>query len=246
MVLDVAVLAMGGAGGSQGTRATAISVNPSAVALPAAAALDFPAPWAADSTSAVAASLAASTQTPALPAAGTVSGSAAAFAAPPAPAPAVPAGAAPAVPAGASSTTTAPGKARPAAKAATTALPLPRQFLRSPSIDQGVDYLAPGGTPLFAMGPGIIIQEGISGFGPNAPVLLITAGPLAGRTVYYGHAGPDLVKVGTHVTAGQQISIVGYGIVGISTAPHLEVGFWPPGNMSSGGAMLDCLRGLGA
>jgi murein DD-endopeptidase MepM/ murein hydrolase activator NlpD len=146
------------------------------------------------------------------------------------------------------STTTQPAKAagRPAAKVATTAFPLPVQFLRNPSIDQGVDFLAPGGTPLYAMGPGIIIQEGISGFGPNAPVLLITGGPLAGQTVYYGHAGPDLVKVGAHVTAGQQISAVGYGIVGISTAPHLEIGFWPPGNMTSGRAMLLCLRGMGA
>jgi murein DD-endopeptidase MepM/ murein hydrolase activator NlpD len=92
------------------------------------------------------------------------------------------------------------------------------------------------------MGSGTIIQEGIGGFGPNAPVLQITSGPLAGKTVYYGHAGPDLVPVGAHVVQGQQISAVGNGIVGISTGPHLEVGFWPLGHGGAGQAMLDYIN----
>jgi murein DD-endopeptidase MepM/ murein hydrolase activator NlpD len=128
------------------------------------------------------------------------------------------------------------------AAAAKAVLPLPSQYLRSGSIDAGVDYAAPGGTPLYAMGAGVIVAEGISGFGPNTPVLQITAGPLAGRTVYYGHAGPDLVPVGARVAAGQQISIVGYGIVGISTAPHLEIGFYPPAGNGAGRAMLDVIN----
>jgi murein DD-endopeptidase MepM/ murein hydrolase activator NlpD len=33
------------------------------------------------------------------------------------------------------------------------------------------------------------------------------------------------VAIGTHVSAGQVISEVGAGIVGISTGPHLEIGF---------------------
>jgi murein DD-endopeptidase MepM/ murein hydrolase activator NlpD len=126
-------------------------------------------------------------------------------------------------------------------------LPLPVQYLRGGSVDQGVDYLAPGGTPLYAMGPGIIIKEGgpgTTGFGPNIPVLQITGGPLAGKTVYYGHAGPDLLPVGTVVAMGQQISIVGYGRVGRSSAPHLEIGFWPLGNMRAGRAMMDYLDTL--
>ena len=123
-------------------------------------------------------------------------------------------------------------------------LPLPAQYVRGGSVDQGVDYIAPGGTPLYAMGPGIIIKSGISGFGPSCPVLLITGGPLAGRMVYYGHSGPNLVPVGAHVSQGQQISIVGYGIVGRSTAPHLEVGFYPPGGMGAGQSMLDYINGV--
>jgi murein DD-endopeptidase MepM/ murein hydrolase activator NlpD len=121
-------------------------------------------------------------------------------------------------------------------------MPLPDQWLHGGSVDQGVDYAAPGGTPECAMGDGTIIGEGINGFGPNAPVLQITSGPLAGRTVYYGHAGPDLVPVGAHVTNGQQISSVGFGIVGISTGPHLEVGFYPPGAFGDGSAMLSYIN----
>ena len=121
---------------------------------------------------------------------------------------------------------------------------MPRQYIVNGSVDQGVDYSAPGGTPLYAMGDGVIIGEGISGFGPNAPVLQITSGPLKGLEVYYGHAGTDLVHVGDHVTAGQQISQVGYGIVGISTGPHLEIGFYPPGAMGAGSHMLSVINGL--
>jgi cell wall-associated NlpC family hydrolase len=121
------------------------------------------------------------------------------------------------------------------------ALPLPARYLHGGSVDEGVDYDAPGGTPEFAMGTGTIIDEGISGFGPNCPVLQITSGPLTGKTVYYGHAGPDLVPVGAQVMAGQQITEVGNGIVGISSGPHLEIGFYPP-TPNAGGAMLDLLN----
>jgi murein DD-endopeptidase MepM/ murein hydrolase activator NlpD len=117
-------------------------------------------------------------------------------------------------------------------------LPLPIQYLQNGTVDQGVDYAAPGGTPLFAMGPGTIIRAGMAGFGPNAPVLHIAAGPLAGRAVYYGHAGQNLVPVGARVAQGQQISTVGNGRVGISTGPHLEIGFYPPGPNGAGQAML--------
>ncbi|HEX2016553.1 MAG TPA: peptidoglycan DD-metalloendopeptidase family protein [Solirubrobacteraceae bacterium] len=103
--------------------------------------------------------------------------------------------------------------------------PLPHSAASSPgswSLDQGVDISAPGGTPLLAVGSGTIVLHGIGGFGPSAPVLHLDDG----RYVYYGHAGPgNMLPIGSHVSAGQTISEVGSGIVGISTGPHLEIGF---------------------
>lgn len=95
------------------------------------------------------------------------------------------------------------------------------------SVDQGVDVTAPAHTPLLAVGDGTIVRRGINGFGPDAPVLkLDQPGPGGERYVYYGHAGPgNAVRLGTHVHAGAVIGEVGAGIVGLSTGPHLEIGF---------------------
>jgi murein DD-endopeptidase MepM/ murein hydrolase activator NlpD len=103
--------------------------------------------------------------------------------------------------------------------------PMPKGAASPPgtwTLDNGVDIAAPGNTPLLAVCSGTIVLHGIGGFGPSAPILHCDSG----QYVYYGHAGPGNAQaVGTHVGAGQVISEVGAGIVGISTGPHLEIGF---------------------
>jgi murein DD-endopeptidase MepM/ murein hydrolase activator NlpD len=252
MAVDVVVLVLGVGGHSKAAQPTqvAVSVNSSSIGISIAGTLgDMTTtgtpggPGAVDAAGPAGASTSAAGSVPATAAPAGGSG----------PAGTSPAPSLAAAPALAASRQSGPSTTRPAkgiragvlAPFATVSLPLPLRYMHNGSVDQGVDFIAPGGTPLYAMGPGVILQEGISGFGPNTPVLRITGGPLAGLTVYYGHSGPDLVPVGAHVVAGQQISIVGYGIVGISTAPHLEVGFYPLGNMGAGRTMAEWITKMG-
>jgi septal ring factor EnvC (AmiA/AmiB activator) len=128
--------------------------------------------------------------------------------------------------------------------------PLPKSAASPPgtwSPDQGVDISAPGDTPEYAVCSGTIVLHGIGGFGPWAPVLHCDSSLDGYDYVYYGHAGPLYqLAVGTHVGAGQVMSSIGPGIVGISTGPHLEIGFadssGSPVGAQSAGTMMSLLQ----
>ena len=117
--------------------------------------------------------------------------------------------------------------------------PLPKGAASPPgtwSLDQGVDISAPGNTPELAVCSGTIVLHGIGGFGPWAPVLHCDSPLSGGSYVYYGHAGPaNQLPIGSHVGAGQVMSSVGPGIVGISTGPHVEIGFCDSSGTPVGG-----------
>jgi peptidoglycan hydrolase CwlO-like protein len=144
----------------------------------------------------------------------------------------------------------APAPSAPVSVSGGFAFPMPKADASPPatwSLDDGVDISAPGGTPELAVCSGTVVLHGIGGFGPSAPVLHCDS-PLSGYDyVYYGHAGPgNWTAIGTHVAQGQVISEVGYGIVGISSGPHLEIGFadssGAPVGPSSAPAMMALLH----
>jgi murein DD-endopeptidase MepM/ murein hydrolase activator NlpD len=110
------------------------------------------------------------------------------------------------------------------------ALPLDSRYMHTLGrTDDGVDIeTAPDGAAVYSITPGIVtaVANDAAGFGPNYPVILVTAGPLAGQSVYYGHVAASLVHVGEHVLSGQPVAVVGHtGDAASLSHGHIEIGF---------------------
>jgi hypothetical protein len=110
-------------------------------------------------------------------------------------------------------------------------------------VDQGQDLLTDPGGALRAIGDGYVTTAyDPSGFGPDYPVLHLSAGLYAGRAFYYGHTFP--VRTG-RVSSGEIIARTGTHGVGNATIPGwAEIGAWPPGDMAAGYAIVGFLRSL--
>ncbi len=89
----------------------------------------------------------------------------------------------------------------------------------------GVDYSAPAGTPVFALGDGIVIHAAYSGGAGNFIKIrhnsVYTTGYMHLRAYAKG------IKPGVRVKQGQLIGYV--GSTGLSTGPHLDFRVWQNG-----------------
>ena len=106
--------------------------------------------------------------------------------------------------------------------------------------DQGIDGTTAPGSPLLAMGSGTVsIGHDPAGFGDSYPILHTSVGDF-----YYGHCVP-IVGDGASVHIGEPIATAHFGTWGNSTTPGgFEIGQYPPGGMTAGGAIRSWLIGL--
>jgi murein DD-endopeptidase MepM/ murein hydrolase activator NlpD len=89
----------------------------------------------------------------------------------------------------------------------------------------GVDYAAPTGTPVMAVGDGTVVMAAYSGGGGNT-VKVKHNGNYTTGYMHLSKYGKG-IKKGVKVTQGQ---IIGYvGKTGLATGPHLDFRFWKNG-----------------
>lgn len=96
----------------------------------------------------------------------------------------------------------------------------------------GVDYAAPAGTPVVAIGDGVVIEKGYKGGGGHT-VKIRHNSTYTTAYLHLSKYGKD-VAVGKRVNQGQVIGYVGSS--GASTGPHLDFRVW------KGGTPIDPLK----
>lgn len=93
---------------------------------------------------------------------------------------------------------------------------------RNGRMHMGIDFSAPTGTPIRAVGAGRVVQAGWQYNGLGYSVVIDHGG---GQMTLYGHASRVLVRTNQRVSAGSVIALV--GSTGASTGPHLHLGYAP-------------------
>lgn len=96
----------------------------------------------------------------------------------------------------------------------------------------GEDLRATAGTPVYAVGDGVVNKAGNGGAYGNQVVL----GLGGGLASMYGHLSKFAVKPGQRVRKGQVIGYV--GSTGLSTGPHLHYEVWKNGQPVNPGGYL--------
>jgi murein DD-endopeptidase MepM/ murein hydrolase activator NlpD len=89
----------------------------------------------------------------------------------------------------------------------------------------GVDYAAPRGTPVVAVGDGVVTMARYKGGGGNSVKIRHNGNYTTGYLHLSGYAKG--IKEGVFVKQGQVIGYV--GSTGLSTGPHLDFRFWKNG-----------------
>ena len=90
----------------------------------------------------------------------------------------------------------------------------------------GVDYAAPSGTPVVAVGDGVVIAKGYAGGGGNTLKIKHNSGSLVSGYLHLKGFAKGIQK-GSRVKQGQLIGYV--GSTGLSTGPHLDFRLWRNG-----------------
>ncbi len=91
---------------------------------------------------------------------------------------------------------------------------------------QGIDIMAPYGTPIYAVEPGVIVRA----YSNRRGGLSISLRANSGVEYFYAHQSANLVESGQTVAAGQLIGRVGTSGNAASTAPHLHFEKLLPGS----------------
>ncbi len=87
----------------------------------------------------------------------------------------------------------------------------------------GLDFAAPTGTPIFAVGNGVITETGWAGAYGNRTIETLQDG----TEIWYCHQSSVGVQVGENVASGQTIGAV--GSTGNTTGPHVHLEVRPGG-----------------